>query len=296
MNKAFFSALFATFALAVFPLDAKAVACADVLATGVETLADSDGDGFTDLQECTGVTTVGQNGLNQVFFPWCGAPGTDGALPRRDRCMDPDSKDLFVILSTATSAPSILPQDFRPYEPVTAYGITFTGLDSLGLAVHQLSPLEAALNREVTSPVAGLITQKAIRVAESLDASGTILGNCQYGSPLGLDGCIVYTQRTKNFVASTCGNTPVFTPGGVQSTQEQVVLAYSTYLILHEAGHSLGGLTGEYNSRFGGYHYKPGAGLVMEQAVTYTVKGGKCTFYISPNWNPTLDPQAVRLR
>jgi hypothetical protein len=34
----------------------------------------------------------------------------------------------------------------------------------------------------------------------------------------------------------------------------------------------------------------------MDQAVTYTLKGTVCKFFISPNWNLTLDPQAVRLK
>ena len=273
-------------------LQAHAVVCTDVLAVE-DSGRDTDGDGLTDYQECAGIRTVGNS---PVDFPWCGSAGTDGVLPTRDRCVDPDSRDLFVIFVPAKSAPSLLPQGFNAFVPVSAYGVNFMGLNALRLAVHVLTEDQAGLNRDVTNAVLNLPVQKAVRVAESLDVSGTILGNCQYGTPLGLDGCVVYTQRTKNFIASTCGSAKVFTPGGVESTQDQVLLAYSTFLILHEAGHSLGGLTSEYDSRFGGYHYKSGSGLLMDQSVTYTVKSGKCTFYIGPNWNQTLDPPAVRLK
>lgn len=275
--------------LGVVPLCAVAQGICDVAA--VEPTRDSDGDGFTDLQECTGITTVG---TSPAFFPRCGIANADGVVPPRASCVDPSSKDLFVIIRLPATG-SLLPAGFNPYAPMTAYGINFNGLNTLGLAVHTLTPAQAATDRSITSPVLNLPAQKAISVTESLDPNGTILGNCQYGTPSGLDGCVIYTQRTKTFIASACGNAAVQTPAGTSSTQNEVLLAYSAYLMLHEAGHSLGGLTGEYNSRFGGYHYKPGAGLVMEQAVTYTVKGG-CKFYISPNWNATLDPSAVRLK
>lgn len=269
-------------ALGFSPLSASAQGICDI--AKLDPTRDSDGDGFTDLLECTGLTT---GGASPRTFPSCRT--ADGSVLPRDTCVDPSSRDLFVILRLPTG--SLLPAGFNPFAPMGAYGINFIGLNALGLAVHTLTPAQAGTDRTVTAQA----PQKAISLTESLDPNGTILGNCQYGTPLGLDGCVVYTQRTKNFIASTCGNTAVQTPAGAPSTQNEVLLAYSVYLMLHEAGHSLGGLTGEYNSRFGGYHYKPGAGLVMEQAVTYTVKGG-CKFYISPNWNPTLDPSAVKLK
>jgi hypothetical protein len=287
---------------ALLPSAAWAVVCADVIAAGL-TAADSDDDGFTDFQECTAVVTLGQTTETVRTFPWCGTPDADGALPTRDRCMDPNSKDLFAILQPAATG-SLLPSaqsaasttPFNPFQPFTAYGIDFNGLNALGVAVHKLTPLEAAIDRTVSAGVLGLAAPKAVKVAESTDLNGTILGNCQYGLPSGLDGCVIFTQRTLNFINSACGSATIQTRAGASSSAEDVLAAYSTYLVLHEAGHSLGGLTGEYNSRFGGYHYKPGAGLVMDQAVTYTVKSGKCTFFIAPNWNLTLDPPSVRLK
>lgn len=245
------------------------VSCAAVAA---DSIIDSDGDGFTDAQECAGISLD---------------LGTAAAV---SVVGDPNIKDAFVIFAPASA--SLLPSGYNPFATQTHYGVEFSGAQSLGLRVHVLSPAQAAADRRVTAASA----QKAVKVAESLDTSGTILGNCQWGTPLGLDGCVVYTKRAQDFIASTCGSAAVRTPGGVSSTAADVLLAYSTYLILHETGHSLGGLAAEYNSRFGGYHYKPGAGFVMEQAVTYSVKGGICTFYISPNWNQTLDAPAVKLK
>ena len=135
--------------------------------------------------------------------------------------MDPNSKDLFAIMQPA-AAGSLLPAvqspgsttPFNPFLPFTAYGINFLGLNSLGVAVHKLSPLEAALDRTVAAAVAGLPAPKAIKVAESTDLNGTILGNCQYGLPSGLDGCVIFTARTRNFITSSCGSSTIQTPGG----------------------------------------------------------------------------------
>jgi hypothetical protein len=274
--------------------------CDIALSAGDTSTTDTDGDGFTDWQECTGITTVG---ATPVLFPRCGLPLLDGTLPARDRCMDPASRDVFAILRLPTTG-SLLPAvqspgsatPYNPFQPYSVYGVNFTGLEALSLAVHKLSPGEAATDRTVTGAVAGLAAPKALMVTESLDPNGTILGNCQYGLPSGLDGCVFYTARTQATIASICGSAAIQTPSGTAATPQDVLWAYSTYIALHESGHSLGGLTGEYNSRFGGYHYKPGSNLIMDQTVTYTVKGGKCTFYIPSTWNVTLDPPAVRLK
>lgn len=238
---------------------------------------DADGDGFTDLQECLGITL-----LDGSVFP--GAASPDGTqLPRTGR-LDPNSKDLFVIYRRA--AGTLLGNLPNPFEPVTFHNIAFRGLSALGLTVHVLNDENNVFGSRAVSAES---SQKAVRISESLDTSGTILGNCQWGTPLGLDGCIVYTQRTRNFIDSTC-------PADPADVRDQVFHAYATFLILHETGHSLGGLAAEYNSRFGGYHYKAGSDIVMEQAATYSVKRNTCTWYISSDWNTTLDAPAVRLK
>lgn len=245
-------------------------ALAQDICSGASLTGDRDEDGFTDAQECGGLQI---RGLPDLF------PGSASGLARELR-LDPDSKDVFVIMRRATN--SLLGPVSNPFVPVTFNGITFSGLRALGVTAHKLEDSGLFPDRTVTdaSP------QKAVRITESLDANGTILGNCQWGTPLSLDGCVVYTQRALNFINSNCPGDPA---------NPQVFLAYSTFIILHEAGHSLGGLAAEYNSRFGGYHYKAGAGVIMQQAVTYTTKGGKCTWFIPSGWNTTLDPGAVRL-
>jgi hypothetical protein len=240
---------------------------------------DRDGDGFSDMQECLGVLL-----LDGTTFP--GVLSADGAptnLPRAQR-LDPNSKDLFVIYRRASA--TLLGGLPDPFARVTFNNVAFNGLADLGVTAHVLYD-DAGLFQDRTVSIAS--PQKAVRVSESLDAGGTVLGNCQWGTPFGLDGCIVYTQRAKNFIDATC-------PGDSVDVRNQVFHAYATFLILHEAGHSLGGLAAAYNSRFGGYHYKAGANVIMEQAATYSAKQNRCTWYISSRWNTSLDQPAVRLK
>jgi hypothetical protein len=164
--------------------------------------------------------------------------------------------------------------------------IRFTGLSSLGLTVHQLTTTQAASDRKVSNAS----TQKAVRVGESLDVSSPdVLGNCQWGLPTGLDGCAVYTQRVMNFINSKCSSV-----ADARTDRNQVFQAYSAFLLIHEAGHSLGGLAATYDAAYGGYHYPVTSGMVMSQAAQYDTLNG-CQWYIPSTWNPTLDPAGVKL-
>lgn len=237
---------------------------------------DNDRDGFIDAQECLGIPVVDSSGaVTKTVFG------------------DPARKDLFLIFAPAASGSLMVKADGTPLDPfvpaqyqVNGSTVTFNGLSALNVNLHVLRPDEVALTRVVST----VSTQKAVRVAESLDTNGTILGNCQWGTPNSLDGCVVYTQRIWNFINATCD-----AAGDRTTDRRTIFLAYITQSFLHETGHSLGGLTADYNSRFGGYHYKSGSGVVMEQSVTYSTKGGKCTWYISAPWNP-LDASSVTLK
>jgi len=134
-----------------------------------------------------------------------------------------------------------------------------------------------------------------VRISENLtDGSLTAdLGYCQYGTPQGLDGCAVYTRRIRQFIDAKCN-----LAGDTSTNRDQVFLAYSTYVMLHEVAHSLGGLIAAnlYDAAFGGYHYSPAASLVMSQAAQYSTQGNLCTWYIPSEWNPVLDPPGVILK
>jgi hypothetical protein len=249
-----------------------AVDCATVLGGSPADPTDTDNDGLTDYQECVGVTLA-----DATVIPTCGIP--------RSACLDPNTKDVFVIFAPAPPPNSLLPA--RPFDEHTVYGLTFTGLSGLGVTVHQVSPGQAAADRTIVG------SQKAVQIAENLDTSGSILGYCNWGTPNGLDGCVVYTQRIKSFVYATCGTRDVITAARDPSNRDAVALAYSIRTVLHETGHSLGGLAPTYDSRSGGYHYT--SGTIMEQFATYSAKK-TCKFNIAPEWNLTLDPPAVKLK
>lgn len=261
MNKNWFAVYAATAAMAFAASSALAQTCPPP--------GDADNDGFDDALECQPI------------------PLLDGTLIT----MVPGRKDVFVILAPASD--SLLPpkpdgSPFNPFDPVTFSGaginVSFNGLVGLGLNVHVLAPNQAASDRSVIATS----VQKAVRITEDTSTTGAILGNCQWGTPNGLDGCVVYTRRIKDFIDTTC-------PGNTAAERAVMFNAYITESFLHETGHSLGGLASTYNSRTGGYHYKSGSALVMEQSVTYSAKSGKCTWNISSAWNQSLDVPTVRL-
>ena len=272
--------------------DAAAVDCAKVLnsdTADVET--DTDQDGFTDYQECSGITLA----ISGRLVPSCVATDT-GTQLERSSCVHPDSSDLFVIYATAPQG-SLLTEISEPFKTVTAYGVTFSGLSALGVTIHQISPLDVGADRTVTGllelPHPLLSAQKAVRITEDLDTSGATLGYCQYGTPNGLDGCAIFTQRIMNFINSTCAGLNIVQNDGAASDAQSVFKAYATHTILHEVGHTIGGLAPKFNSRYGGYHYS--SGTIMEQYVVVTTKRG-CKFAIGNEWNLSLDPSAVRLK
>lgn len=247
-------------AFTMVPSEVKAVVnCA------AATAADADSDGFTDIEECSGLTLT-----DGTAVPNC-SNGTGSA-----GCLNPDKKDLFVILVPA--APSLLPPNPLQYVP------------ALGVIAHQITASQATVDRNVTS------TQKAVRVTESLDTSEVTLGASNYGTPNGLDKATIFTQRIKNFVTSTC------TAAGITSCKEyytglavmnDIINHYMKNTISHEIGHVLQ-LTSVYNSRYGGYHYQTGSGVIMEQSCKYTSKGGTVTFYI-PSAYASTDPASAAL-
>ncbi|MHC4277981.1 MAG: hypothetical protein ACYSTI_11775 [Planctomycetota bacterium] len=210
---------------------------------------DLDCDGLTDTEETNGIA------LNGGTFPSC--VGT--SLDRLD-CVDPNTPDLFVILLRQAS--TNIPADplVFVHRPQAEGG--------LGIATHEITLAQAGV--DPGKPRSVTLNQNAVQVTESLNTSGEILGVANYGTPNGLDRATVYTQRIINHVTSVYGGaTP---PDGLIDT-------YILHTIAHEIAHMLT-LTGDYNKRFGGYHFKTGSGVVLDQSVKYTVKGNKVTFYI----------------
>ena len=244
---------------------------AAVVCTPLPGAGDADADGLLDAEECSGILGV----------PGC----TAGAA--RNSCLDPNSKDVFVIVVPAGgSTLNGLAVRADPLEFLR----TRPGITGLGIAIHQIMETQATINtdRNVTN------TQKAIRISESLNTDDITTGICNQGTPNGLDGCVVYTQRIVNFVNSKCpaGVTCLISPA-TSGTAAEVISTYIQNTIAHEASHSMS-VTATYNSRYGGNHYQTGTNVVMDQSVYYTTKGSKTTFFL-PGAYATADPSAVKL-
>ena len=242
--------LVAALALAIVPSQARA--------------QDSDLDGFTDQEEINGITL-----FDQTPFP-----GFDPGMPR-DECLDPATPDLFVILVRATDlgeSYTNIPEETDPgyFDPLEfVHKPQADG--GLGIVTHEIPYDPANPDRYVSQDS----LQKAVRITESLHPEGNILGYANQGTPNDLDDAIIYTEHIKSHVNSVYGN-PAAVPAGL-------IYTYIKHTIAHEIGH-MTSLAVDYNRRFGGYHYKSGSEVIMEQAVKYTDKKGIITFYISTEY------------
>ena len=255
---------------------------------------DSDSDGFSNEVECSfltfwdGSSTI--QSCNSVQVPFC---------------LNPVSKDLFVILNKATPISFIT--NYIPEEGDNpAYPLLFFYRDcaSGGLAINTLMIEDC--NQATCSDIPSddrilnpAITQKAVRISESLDTSTQYLGVTQFGTPNDKDWAKVYTQNIINNINSVCANATECkdstTPcSGLSDCIDKLKKKYIMHTTAHEAGHMVY-LVPTYDRRYGN-HYAPGSGTVMEQSVKYTSKGGKVTFYISDKFAQPADVEGLRLK
>jgi hypothetical protein len=278
--------LISALALAVLPIQAPvhaAVDCSKVISTST---TDSDLDGFTDFEECNGIMLAGNLFPGRTIIN----PATNSAYARADR-LDPDTKDVFVILVQADGGYfRLLPNPLQYVSNPVSQG-------GLGITVHQISKSQVLSGtvRNATS------TQKAAMVTESLDAKSTNpLGFSNTGTPNGLDLSTIYTQRINNFIKSACGSaygtSNCADSSGVYDTTNNLALTlkYIQHTIDHEVGHVLGPLAPVYNAKIG-YHYVSGTNVIMDQSVYYTSKGGKVTFYSGTTYT-SADQSGVKLK
>ena len=238
------------FAIAISPAPALAAVDCTAASTG-----DSDGDGFSDVDECNGLTLTAA--LGGGSFPRCTTATTD-----RSTCVDPNTKDVFIIVVPA--ATSFLPSNLLQL------------LSGLPVGVHVITQTTAQvlLNPDRTVSVNG--TQKAIRLSESLDTNGSTAGQCTWGTPNDAAECVVFTRRIVNFVNSTFATC---TPGATLATIQSIITTYIQQVAVHEPSHSMK-LTKIYDIKYGGHHYAPGTNAMMAQNNTYSCKGGKLTWTI----------------
>lgn len=220
---------------------------------------DSDNDGISNAQELSGITLAGGAII----------PGKNSGLPR-DQRLDPDTKDLFVILDQATSSKfPANPLEFA-LRPQSQGGLGF-------ITFHVIPSAQTQGDRFLNS----LTAQKAVRVTESLDISNpTVLGSSTTGTP-DQDKGTVFTQRIENHVKTVYAAAP-----------QDLIDKYIKHTIVHELGHMVGPLAPAYNANYGGNHYQSLANdLLMNQFVYYV----GTDFYIGTSFS-SADQGGVKLK
>lgn len=199
---------------------------------------DFDKDGFTDQQEC----------MSQNLAPGVTLFGaTDTTI-----LLDPNNPDVFVILVPDIS--SRLPAN--PFSVLTKS----VASGGLGLSVHRIT-----LGPGVTSRVAlASSLQQAARCTEDNSlATSDVLGESNWGTPNGLDECIVRMLATENFVKSVYASNGFTVPSLCDACE-----ALKAWVTNHEFGHMVR-LRLVYDASFAGHHYKTGGGYLHDQATTY---------------------------
>jgi hypothetical protein len=201
----------------------------------------------------------------KVRFPVCAA-NTSGP-----GCLNPNTKDLFVILVRATN--STIPTT-NPFEFVTnPTGGSATGV-GLGLSVHVIANenaiISAGTDDRIVFPASGSFPATyAIRVTENTAdlSTGAILGQATNGTPATTGKVVVWPVRILqhvNDVRAAAGLRAV-------TATDASVVKYIKQVIAHEMGHVMGPMANvdaTTASLYGGKHYAPTPGLIMSQFVT----------------------------
>jgi hypothetical protein len=275
---------------------------------------DTDLDGFTDNQECNSngvavaIPVFDNTKINLIYgkqncpcptgVATCSTVSTVNSVTTTTykHCLDPDKKDLFVIIVNPTNptGTSLFPSNTDLLQYVDAS----TSAGGLGIAVHPIYQKISDPNDNRT--VMAGSTQKAAKITESLDVkSMDVLGFSNTGTPNGKDGATIYTARIKKFIQDTCGmpggtgkNGGAGTYGTPKCSDSSNPPLYGTNLlnkyilhtIAHEVGHVLGPLAATYDSNYGGNHYPPNTNVIMDQSIYYTYDNtnvaNQTTFYI----------------
>jgi hypothetical protein len=238
-----------------------AVDCASV---GPNDMTDTDKDGFTDYDECYGVTYAGSGSI--LGSQNCTYSDTT-------KCLNPDKPDLFVIWVPAAGGYFDTLYTMNPLEFISG---------GLGIVTHILAPNQAGADRTVCQscaiPTDQSIRQKAVRVTEDLDVSTLdVFGQSNDGgTPNDLDAGRVFTKRIHDYLYILDGN---------NEPPPDVVYRYMKHTIAHEIGHSIK-LRAKYTRNYGGYHYKSGTGWVMDQAISCPRNGTSVDLNIGTQFAP----------
>ena len=244
---------------------------------------DCDQDGFTNLEECGGISTAAG------FFPSCRATGAI-----RPACMDPVLPDLFVLLKKASpsvyDALGIAPGQELQFisQPVSAGG--------LGVQVHVLDAARITLP-QTPQPNAITARQAAVLVQEQLTPPVTacpVTGEIgRVNMPTSSNNsavALIYSQRIVDQVDCVYNSVDPTIPAANRVPDKRKLLLHTT---AHETTHYTR-LAPDSVERFGGQHYKTSTGCVLDQSTAYTTKGGvisiaTATKYCGPDQSAAVD-------
>jgi hypothetical protein len=277
--------------LAAAPMTARALVNCSAPGAG-----DTDGDGFTDLNECsaTGIQLVPGLSLTDgtttvTSVANCAAIGLP---PGSALCLSPDVPDLFIFLVVPNPAFPLNPDEADPLNHLPAVPFQLISnseaTGGLGIAPHVIKTSDPTVfppDRVVSldEPL-----QKAIQITVDLNPNGEVFGVAIWGTPRDdPDGSVFFPVRIENFVVAKCNEAnPPDSCTGPNNTvgAAQISPLYKLHTLNHEAGHLIR-LMDEYKRRFGGYHLKQGVNFVMEQHVKVTTKGGKVEFFVSTEYS-----------
>ena len=243
---------------------ARAACTTDPCVAGGSASFDCDRDGLTDLEECGGLTSAGGAAF---AFPSCRV--TPAAQPE---CLDPTVSDLFVKFEkVAASAYTEL-----GISNADAFSFITQAVSAGGLAVrvHILDATQEGALLSTPQPNSVTSRQPAVRVKEVRGTSTA----CPITAPLGAVNGVtsvggsslaqIFTQRIIDHVGCVYGTA---------NANSAAAIADKVKMIKHTTSHEtthLMRLAPESVDAYGGHHYRAGSGCVMDQASTYTTKGG----------------------
>lgn len=186
---------------------------------------DTDLDGFIE----SGSINV-PAGMSLAAYPNDRSLSICAAGIPRDKCMDPATQDLFVIIKRATSCPTsticggpCAPSYSGSDIPIPSlYSTTFDPLAlvraGLGVTTHEL--IQTSGTQFIQEGTAGGTPGAgggwyAVKIVENLDPCSNYMGLATFGVPYAGSVATVYPEKIKNWIAQTCSVACITNSSGV---------------------------------------------------------------------------------
>jgi len=182
-------------ALGALALTFQLGAVSALASCGSGTTLDTDCDGFIDSVETNpnGITLTGMllttAKISPTIIPKCGLNPTPAD---RANCVDPNTQDLFVIIQRATTGSNIA---WPPYDTTSYIDPLALVYPGLGVATHELK------QTGTSQTVDGWV---AVKIVENLTPTSSYMGLAKFGVPYSGSSATVWTEKIKNWIATTC--------------------------------------------------------------------------------------------